>query len=256
MVKVAYTGEGEKKYASKLVEADKERYRFYCPNPKCGTEMTLAIYENFSNTFKANLKNKEHKEGCWASNNDLNQEYSTSDYNTKDFIEKLISSKSKKQNTKNRAVSNSEIEHKKLSTLKDIFIYCRTHDVDERIQGEYIRNIFLDDRNMKFYNDVGVNGYKMLSPTLIKYNLNDSKKEYYMNFKYGNLPGVLTFQNKSIMKSVMKKLYLNSIRKPKNIRNVIATKWETKKDNDGNLKRIEGNILNTKQIIDVSSYEI
>lgn len=28
MVKVAYTEEGVKKYASKLVEADKERYRF------------------------------------------------------------------------------------------------------------------------------------------------------------------------------------------------------------------------------------
>ncbi|MCD8892472.1 hypothetical protein K2V52_10875 [Staphylococcus nepalensis] len=256
MVKVAYTQEGEKKYASKLVEADKERYRFYCPNPKCRTEMSLAIYENYSNTFKANMKGKGHKEKCWARNSELNQEYSTNDYNTKDFIEKLILSKSNKQINQNETGSNHIVKRKKLSTLKDIFIYCRTHDVDERIQGEYIRNIFLDDRNMNFYSDVGVNGYKMLSPTLIKYNLNDSKKEYYMIFKYGNLPGVLTFQNKSIMKNVMKKLDLNSSRKPKNIRNVIATKWETKKDNDGNLKRIEGNILNTKQIIDVSSYEI
>lgn len=256
MVKVAFTERNEKKYASKLVEADKEKYTFYCPNPKCRTEMSLAIYENYSNTFKANMKGKEHKEKCWARNSELNQEYSTNDYNTRDFIEKLISSKSNKNSNQSEAVSNHKNKHAKLSTLKDIFIYCRTHDVDENIQGEYIRNIFLDDRNMSFYNDVGVNGYKMLSPTLIKYNLNDSKKEYYMIFKYGNLPGVLTFQNKTIMKSVMKKLGLNSSRKPKNIRNVIATKWETKKDNEGKLKRIEGIILNTKQIIDVSSYEI
>ncbi|WP_270892967.1 hypothetical protein [Staphylococcus saprophyticus] len=194
MVKVAYTEEGEKKYASKLVEADKERYRFYYPNPKCGTEMSLAIYENFSNTFKANLKNKKHKEGCWASNSDLNQEYSTNDYNTKDFIEKLISSKSRKPNTKNKTVSNSEIEHKKLSTLKDIFIYCRTHDVDENIKGEYIRNIFLDDRNMSFYNDVGVNGYKMMMPTEVGEEISIHNQKIKMSFKYGELSVTLNFE--------------------------------------------------------------
>ncbi|MDW4342546.1 hypothetical protein EUA50_12180 [Staphylococcus saprophyticus] len=256
MVKVAFTERNEKKYASKLVEADKEKYTFYCPNPKCRTEMSLAIYENYSNTFKANMKGKEHKEKCWARNSELNQEYSTNDYNTRDFIEKLISSKSNKKNNQSETGSNHKNKHAKLSTLKDIFIYCRTHDVDENIQGEYIRNIFLDDRNMNFFNNVGVYGYKILSPTLIKYHLNDSKKVYKMSFKYGNIPGVLTFKNKSIMKSVLKKLDLYSSRKPKDIRNVIATEWETKKDEDGKLKSIEGKIFNTKQIIDVSSYEI
>src|SRR5699024_2660148 len=123
MVKVSYTEEGEKKYASKLVEADKERYRFYCPNPKCKTEMSLAIYENYSNTFKANLKGKEHKKKCWSRNSELNQEYSTNDYNTKDFIEKLILSKSNKKNNHSETGSKYINKYIKLSSLKDIFIY-------------------------------------------------------------------------------------------------------------------------------------
>ncbi|MCE4994736.1 hypothetical protein [Staphylococcus xylosus] len=255
MVRVAYTDSNEKKYASKLVEADKERYRFYCPNPKCRTEMSLAIYENYSNTFKANLKDKGHKEGCWARNSDLNQEYSTNDYNTKDFIKKLISSKSNKQNTKNRTVSNSENEHKKLSTLKDVFIYCRTHDVDENIQGEYIRNIFLDDRNMDFYNNSGVYGYKLMLPTEISEENYVQKQKNKMSFKYGQLSVTLNFENKTILNNVRKKLSLDSERDLNQIRIVIATKWFTYKKGD-DPKIIYGDIVNAKQIIDVSSYEI
>lgn len=255
MVNVAYTEKGEKKYASKLVEADKEKYTFYCPNPKCKTEMSLAIYENYSNTFKANMKNKGHKEGCWAKNSDLTQIYSTNDYNTKDFIEQLISSKSKKQNTKNNMVSKSEFKHKKLSTLKDIFIYCRTHDVDEKINGEYIRNIFLDDRNVRFYNDVGVNGYKMMMPTKVGEEISINNQKIKMSLKYGKLSVTLNFENKTVLNNVKKKLSLDSDRDLNKIRIIVATKWFTYKK-DGVPKMIYGDIVNAKQIIDVSSYEI
>ncbi|MFT3658489.1 hypothetical protein [Staphylococcus ureilyticus] len=217
--------------------------------------MSLAIYENYSNTFKANLKGKEHKKKCWARNSELNQEYSTNDYNTKDFIEKLISSKSNKKNSKNVTGSNNNIKHKKLTTLKDLFIYCRTHDVDGNIQGEYIRNMFLDDRNMNFYNDVGVNGYKMMMPTKVGEEISIHNQKNKMSLKYGQLSVTLNFENKTVLNNVKKKLSLDSDRDLNKIRIVVATKWFTYKK-DGVPKMIYGEIVNAKQIIDVSSYEI
>ncbi|MCG6208996.1 hypothetical protein G8J24_05220 [Staphylococcus warneri] len=258
MVQIAYIDKDRntKVYANKLVEADKEKYKFYCPNEDCKAEMSLSIYEKYSNTFRANMKGKKHIEDCWAKKPELNQEYLTNKFNTESFIENLMNSQNSKSNNKKTNSSTEYKKHKKLSTLKDIFIYCRLHDIDEKIQTEYIRNIFLDDRNVNFYNQVGVCGYKFLSPKLIEFSFDKKNNNNHFIFKYGNIKGILYVNNKSTMKQILDKLDLFSGRKPKNIRTVIATSWYTIQDENKKVKYIKGKLINTKQIIDVSSYGI
>ncbi|MEB7074590.1 hypothetical protein [Staphylococcus epidermidis] len=258
VVQIAYIDKDRniKVYANKLVEADKEKYKFFCPNPDCMVEMSLSIYEKYSNTFRANMKGNKHIEDCWAKKTELNQEYLTNDFNTKSFIENLMQSQNSKSNNKKMNSSTKYKRHKKLSTLKDVFIYCRLHDIDEKIQNEYIRNIFLDDRNVNFYDKVGIYGCKFLSPKLKNYKLDDNGSDNYFNFEYGNLNGIIHVVNKSTMKKVLEKLDLFSGRKPKNIRTVIGTNWYTVKDDNKKPKLIKCELFNTKQIIDVSSYEI
>ncbi|TBW79715.1 hypothetical protein [Staphylococcus warneri] len=258
MVQIAYIDKDRniKVYANKLVEADKEKHKFYCPNPDCTAEMSLSIYEKYSNTFRANMKGKKHIEDCWAKKSELSQEYLTNDFNTENFIENLMYSRNSKSNNKNMNSSTEYKKHKQLSTLKDIFIYCRLHDTDEKLQNEFIRNIFLDDRNVSFYNQVGVYGYKFLSPKLIAFNFDKKDNDHHFIFKYGDIKGFLYVKNKSTMKQILDKLDLFSGRKPKNIRTVIATNWYTIQDENKKIKYIKGKLINTKQIIDVSSYEI
>ncbi len=126
---------------------------------------------------------------------------------------------------------------------------------DENIQGEYIRNIFLDDRNMDFYNNSGVYGYKLMLPTEINEENCVQKQKNKMSFKYGQLNVTLNFESKTILNNVRKKLSLDSERYLNQIRIVIATKWFTYTI-DGVPKMIYGEIVNAKQVIDVSSYEI
>src|SRR5699024_5692868 len=54
------------KNANHLTEADKDKYTFYCPNEKCRVRMSLSIYHNATNRFRAIINNELHVDKCWT----------------------------------------------------------------------------------------------------------------------------------------------------------------------------------------------
>src|SRR5699024_10032177 len=68
--------------------------------------------------------------------------------------------KSKISETKSK--NDEDVVHRKMSTLRDIFLYCKSHNINEYLYDQQIKYVFLDHRTEHIYSKYMEEGNKLI----------------------------------------------------------------------------------------------
>ena len=236
------------KNANNLTEADKDKYTFYCPNEKCRVRMSLSIYQNANNRFRASFKNESHVDNCWADSKMANTLiYPPKNCDLDDIIDNLSTTVSKEENINKSKISETkskndeDVVHRKMSTLRDIFLYCKSHNINEYLYDQQIKYVFLDHRTEHIYSKYMEEGNK-----LICYQMHYYIPEKKFVIRYNKLILNVYFENNTTYNNVQDKLDLDG----ENLSDVtilFAGKW-IKEDNSTYYTVIK----NPKQVLRIS----
>lgn len=198
------------KNANDLTDDDKSKYDFFCINKDCRAELSLNIYQNANNRFKASYADNKHIDNCWA-HHEATKTVVLPSENTdlEEVINNLMKpisrrDKGDKIEGKYRVGSgNKQSTHREMSTLRDVFIYCKAHSINEYLYDKKIKYIFLDDRSEYIYKKYMEEGHK-----IVCYNINHYIPNEKFVIKYNGLTLNIYFENNDIYTKVQNKLNL------------------------------------------------
>lgn len=219
------------KNANNLTHADKSKYNFYCINEDCRVKLSLNIYQNANNRFKASYDNESHINNCWAHHEATKTVvYPSKKRDLDEIVNNLMKSinkkdrKNKVEKKYNRNNGNKKMTHREMSTLRDIHLYCKAHDINEYLYDKQIKHIFLDNRSEYIYTKYMEEGNK-----IVCYNMSHYKPNEKFIIKYNGLTLNIYFENNNIYTKVQNKLDL----KGKSLSNIVilfAGEWRKERD--------------------------
>lgn len=221
-IKVSFIAYCEKKHINKKraedVQPKEQNNIFYCQNPKCNCEFSIAaLNSNKVRTHFVKRISCNHIEGCW---NDINLKESGSknDYDTSNFspdgllnIIKNANDKKADNKVKESPVPKSlSKEHKKeilyIHTVRELFAVCLMNDVDDEINGIKIKEIFAGRKTSYLYTKY-ISGIKLVECLYNSYDTKSNKIKFSFPYNGNNFIIDIHFDSTELFKEYNKKLY-------------------------------------------------
>ncbi|MDW4237265.1 hypothetical protein QI181_01605 [Staphylococcus saprophyticus] len=232
-----------------LTDRDRNSKDYFCPNENCETKLALNIKSNGENYFSASYDGFDHIKNCWAESKYANQVIlPPKDKNINDFLNSLSKSEPRKSEESKSEKYDMEdnVTHRRMSTLKDIFYYCKSHNKENNFGDTKIKYMFLDSRTKNIYTKFIHEGTKVvIGDSILPFN----PKDEMFKIKYNNkFYFKINFINSSVFNKCYKKLNLKG-RNLKDVNVMVLGDWKRSGNNT-----LVTCIKNSKQFLDISSF--